>query len=310
MLQGPSNILLGKRWRLLTERFLGHIVSVNPGKRTFGTDHFTCLGLLVGDGDFRPDPNFFPALSHARSFNLFSKSRSLLGALRYYSRFIPDFSRKGDLLFALSSKQTFYWTVACDDVVWNLLNCLHTKAVLRAFYSKRLTIIIMDASPTGIGAMLKQNVHLVLWESRQLSHAKHGNSETHHGALSVSRLLTRLRQYHFALYFTLVPDHEALNFIYGPYASLAKLPAAMFRRRNNTINDYSYNVQHWKSVSILCADYLSLYAASGEITTQPLPVDRLDLMRGASIWYHAIQSFVHWGLMAQVRDRFSKFLKK
>ncbi|VDP88484.1 unnamed protein product [Echinostoma caproni] len=104
------------------------------------------------------------------------------------------------------------------------------RTVSRPFSPQLHSTVITDALPVGIGAVLEQNGHPVLCISRRLTAAKRGHSQTQGEALTVYWVVTRMHKYLYGTPFTIVSDHEALQFIYNPQRSLAKSSAAMVQR--------------------------------------------------------------------------------
>ena len=57
--------------------------------------------------------------------------------------------------------------------------------MLRPFSPRLKSVLITDASPVGIGAVLEQEGHPVMCISRRLSKAEQGYAQTHREALAV-----------------------------------------------------------------------------------------------------------------------------
>ena len=66
-----------------------------------------------------------------------------------------------------------------------LLNFLSTDAVLRTYSLQKNSTLITDASHLGIGAVLEQDGHSVLWISGRLCKAEQGYSQTVLEALAI-----------------------------------------------------------------------------------------------------------------------------
>ena len=84
--------------------------------------------------------------------------RSILGALQYYSCFIPNFSQNSSDPFDILSNKSFYWHADLGKQLRFLLNYFQSDAVLKPFSSKLHSTIITDASLSGIGVILGQIV--------------------------------------------------------------------------------------------------------------------------------------------------------
>ena len=315
IIHAPTKALHDERLRMLLERFCLKHVAINPSKCTFSMSKFACLGYLIDETGFRPDPSRFSQLSNATSPTNFDELRSLLGSLQYYSRFIPTFSDKAESLFHLQSQQNFVWTNVHEQALRSLLTFLSTDAILRPFSPKLLSTVITDASPTGIGAVLEQDGHPVLCISRRLSSAERGYSQTQREALAVFWAVNRLHKYLFGLHFCIVSDHEALKFIYHPHQSLSKSSAAMVQRWAISLSAYNYTIQHKPANHIPHADYLSRYSSSDEVgdldclLVQPLPIGRQDLIADTRKYFGSIMSTITKGWNTIQKKKFPEFFK-
>lgn len=76
---------------------------------------------------------------------------------------------------------------------------------------------------------------------------------------------------------------------------------------NIALSAYSYEIQYHKAESLSQTDHQSPYAVSKAVLSgdcllvQPLPVNRLELIRKIRQYYHAILSCVCSGRKADVR---------
>ena len=178
-------------------------------------------------------------------------------------------------------------------------------------------VLITDASPTGIGAVLEQDGRPVLCVSRCLSKAEQGYSQTHREALAVYWAVSRLHKYLFGIPFTIVTDHEALKFIYNPSSSLAKSSAAMVQRWSIALSAYSYTINHRSAKCIPHADFLSRNASSSEVDmntdcllVQPLPVSRSLLIQDTKKYFGSVLTSLKRGWSAASKRKFSQFYSR
>ncbi|KER23612.1 hypothetical protein T265_08549 [Opisthorchis viverrini] len=94
----------------LLKRFSEFNVAIHPDKRTFGVRSFSCLGYIVDGSGFKPDTRRLSPLVNAPSPTSLQELRSVLGALQYYSRFIPNFAKHASFLFDVISSYQFSWS--------------------------------------------------------------------------------------------------------------------------------------------------------------------------------------------------------
>ena len=158
------------------------------------------------------------------------------------------------------------WSCDSEKTLRSLLGLLNSELILKPFSPKHHSTVITDASPTGIGAVLEQNERPVICISRKLTKAEQGYSQTQREALAVYWAVKRLHKYLFGAHFTIVTDHEALKFIYGPNQSLAKSSVAVIQRWSITLSSYTYNIVHRSAKHISHADLLSRMPTSPAVS--------------------------------------------
>ena len=89
------------------------------------------------------------------------------------------------------------------------------------FYNpKQRTVLTVDASPVGLGAILsnvdsQSNIHNVAYASRSLSKVEQKYSQTEREALAVVWGCKKFYLYLVGTKFTVVTDHKALEIIYN-----------------------------------------------------------------------------------------------
>jgi transposase InsO family protein len=292
---------------------------VNPKKCSFSVSSFECLGYSVDGNGYRPDANRFLPLTKACSPGNINELRSLIGALQYYSRFIPNFSQQAAPLFEILSGNEFIWLENHERCLREILRFLQTNAVLRPFSPNAHSVLITDASPEGIGAILEQDGHPVICVSRRLSKAEQGYAQTHREALAVYWAVKRLHKYLFGTHFTIITDHEALKFIYDPGKSLARSSAAMVQRWSISLSAYDYEIQHRSAKYIPHVDYVSRQSlppcesesdATDCLLVQPLPVSRMELIRDTRRYFGAIINALKKGWSLQTKKKFPQYYSR
>ena len=84
--------------------------------------------------------------------------RAFLGLVGYYRNFIPGFGKTAEPLYRLLNKSNkFEWSAECTSAVAELKKKLFEAPVLGYPNDRDPYILIIDATLTGIGAILTQN---------------------------------------------------------------------------------------------------------------------------------------------------------
>ena len=126
-------------------------------KCTFGRGSLPFLGYLITTNGVSPDPDKVSRLQKLPPPTNTTETRSFLGLVNYYRRFIPDLSNIGRPLYNLIKKETrFQWTSDCQAAFDSLKQKLTTSPMLVYPHFDRPFCVSTDASNLGAGAVLSQ----------------------------------------------------------------------------------------------------------------------------------------------------------
>jgi hypothetical protein len=86
--------------------------------------------------------------------------------VRYYRRFIPNFSKIAKPMTQLLEKEAkFKWSPQCEEAFLTLKNLLTTAPVLAQPDIEKSFDVYCDASDTGIGGVLMQDGRAIAYAS-------------------------------------------------------------------------------------------------------------------------------------------------
>ena len=240
--------------KMVLLRLISKGVKLRADKCRFFQQEVRYLGRLLSKDGYRADPEDTKALEKFRSppSNV-GELRTLLGFFGYYRVYIKDFARKFKPLYDLlkkkdtdkvssrktptkhqrNSKQTIDWTPECQEVVNNTIDFLKSPQFL-VYPDYELPFSLhVDASETGLGAVLYQKQggkdRVVSFASRTLSDPEK-NYHLHSGKLEFLGLKWAVTE-KFADYlcygepFTVFTDNNPLTYV----TSTAKLNATGYR---------------------------------------------------------------------------------
>ena len=122
----------------------------------------------------------------------------------------------------------------------------------------------------------------------------------------------RLHKYLFGIKFTIVTDHQALQFLFNPDKSVAKSTAAMIQRWSIALSAYYYDIQHRPGKEIPQADFLSRYSKFAEPTqcnfiTTAIPVSREQLRAQTKRHYGPLIAALSKGWTPAMKKKFGKY---
>jgi hypothetical protein len=127
------------------------------------------------------DPSKVKEVLDLKSPTSVSEVWSFLRLVRYYRRFIPNFSKFAKSITELLKKRNKYiWNDACDEAFNILKKLLTTSPVLTHLDITKPFDVYCDASSTGLGGVLMQEGWVISNSSRQLRrHEEHYATHDH-----------------------------------------------------------------------------------------------------------------------------------
>ncbi len=235
-------------------------LKLNRDKCSFLKDKLEFFGQIFSREGTRPDPKRVNDLLNAPQPSSVPEVRSLLGMANYSSKYIPDFATLTAPLRELTKKNAqFIWLPkhqACFD---KLKATLASAPCMSYFCKEKETLVIVDASPVGVSAILSQQEpgtddrKVVAYASRTLTDTEQRYSQTEKEALAI---VWSVEHFHLFLYgseFILVTDHKPLEVIYGNRKAKA---SARIERWILRLQPYTFRIVY-KSGANNPADYLS-----------------------------------------------------
>jgi len=139
------------------ERLKEKNLTLNPEKCKFHMTQMVFMGLVLSDKGIGPAEDKVKAIVDAREPLSASELRSFLGLANYNARFIPDFATVAEPLRRLTQKGVHFEFGEEQKNAFNELKRRLSSAETRGYFDKDAkTLIIADASPVGLGAILIQ----------------------------------------------------------------------------------------------------------------------------------------------------------
>lgn len=201
-------------------------LKLNISKCSFGLKELTFLGYYISKGELRPDRENVRAIIQMASPKTLREAQSIHGMLNYYRKFIPHFSQKATPitnLFKIAKDENtkkapkFEWTSEAEQAFKLLKEQLVQPPILALYNPANKTNLVTDASIEGYGACVEQEVdghwRPIAYASKKLNKAEKNYGITEMEAGAVMFGVNKFTSYLLGIPFTIITDHQALQFI-------------------------------------------------------------------------------------------------
>ncbi len=165
--------------RLVLQRLLENRLFVKPEKCEFHSPSVRFLGYIIAQGQLQPDPAKIQAVTEWPTPTTRKELQRFLGFANFYRRFIRDYSKVASPLTQLtSSSSPFQWSLEAASAFSRLKSLFTSAPVLKHPDPSLQFVAEVDASDSGVGAVLSQRdletlkLHLCAFFSRRLSSAE------------------------------------------------------------------------------------------------------------------------------------------
>ncbi|CAM9886458.1 unnamed protein product, partial [Heterosigma akashiwo] len=229
-------------------------------KCKFATGECEFLGHIVGGDGLKCDPKKVEAVTKLARPETKKQVRTFLGMAGYYRAMIPNFSTIASPLHSLtklSSPDRVVWNGACEESFNKLKHILTSQPVLQFPNWTKDFYLECDASRTGIGAVLMQEVGdgmkaPIAYTSRLTTSAEKNYSVYDLELLSVVHACQRFRQYIYGRHIKIFSDHVALRSLLS-----LKRPSGRLARWLMILSELDYSIHYKRGVDNKVADSLS-----------------------------------------------------
>jgi len=151
------------------------------------------------------------AIKQADAPNLVSDVRSLLAMANYVCRFIRNYVDIVVPLRDVTHKDVeFKWHQVNQQAVDQLKCSLTSDDVMAYFDPRKETVLIVDARPVGLGAMLTQHGKEITYASKALSSVERRYTQIEREALAIAWGRHHFRMYLLGSHFKENTDHKPL----------------------------------------------------------------------------------------------------
>ena len=259
-------------------------LEINREKCLFEVTSLPFFGFVFGSEGVSADPAKVTAILDLEEPANPSELRSLLGMLNYSSRFIPDYATISHPLRMLTHKNAQWnWTNEDRVALEKLKHLITRRPVMQYFNPERITELVVDASPVGLGAILTQKDEenaapkVIAYASRALTATEQKYSQIEREALAIIWACQHFHLYLLGLQFTVISDHKPLE-----KAFMTRTPSARIEKWALQLQTYCPRIVY-RPGKENPADFLSRHPAqaTSDVSTQAMEA-RIHLIAQAS----------------------------
>ena len=259
LIGAPTKEIHDSTLRVVKNRLAAHNFVVNKSKCQEGQAQVKFLGYILRDGKLLPDPVRLTTFSQIVEPSNKEQLRSLLGTLRHYGCFCPNFSCIAKPLYQLLKNDVRWsWNATHSKAVSTLLSLISSGSITCYDQTKPL-YLTSDASKDGLGYVLSHDADQkkIIWAgSRVLSAAEFNYSNIEREALAIVEATKYFHRFIAGRKFVIITDHAPLKYIFNT-STVSDRVSARLQRWAITLRAYDYEIQHTKGENMFWADTLS-----------------------------------------------------
>ena len=236
-------------------------LTLNKEKCEFSRSQVTFLGQVVDKTGVRPDMAKVKAVQKVPAPKNVSDVRRFLGMVNQLGKFSPNLAEKTRPLRELLRKdRAWMWGIMQQRAFEEVKGTLTTAPVLALFDPSRETVVSVDASCYGLGAVLIQRqpegaLKPVAYISRSLTPTEQRYAQIEKEALAFTWACERFSDYLVGLQFHIETDHKPLVPLFST-KNLDELPIRVQRFRMRMMR-FLFTISHVPGKNLTVADTLS-----------------------------------------------------
>ncbi|KAK2719301.1 hypothetical protein QYM36_004948 [Artemia franciscana] len=185
-------------------------VKLNKAKCILKSESIPYFGHVISKDGIHPDPNKVNALKEMPRPRNREELQTLLGMLNYLSRYIPNLSSQNEPLRTLSNQHKFVWEEVHDNAFDTIKKSI-CSTISPFDPSVGNLELQVDASKSGLGAVLIQNENIISFSSRSLNTTEQKYSQIEKELYVIVFGIRHCHQYLYGHSFVVVTDHKPLE---------------------------------------------------------------------------------------------------
>jgi hypothetical protein len=181
-------------------------------KCEFGMRELLYLGHIISGQGVQVHQEIIRAVVDWPTPKNLTELRGFFGLCSYYRWFVKGFSQLGAPLTDWKKKGAFHWKGDSQQTFNKMKEVMSTCHVLALPDFSQSFVLECDASGVGIGVVLMQGGHPIVFESRNLDESKRLYPIYDKEMLAIMHALTKFTQYLVGSRFVVRIDHNSLKY--------------------------------------------------------------------------------------------------
>lgn len=228
-----------------------HHVLLKKEKCIFKITKVNFLGHELSEYGVRPLDKYISAIKEFRAPENIAELQSLMGLVNYVGKWIPHLATvtepMKELLRLKAGRNADIqdnWGESQNKAFEDLKTALMNVPNLGYYNPCDKTVVIADASPVGLGAVLvqinKDGPRIIAFGNKTLSACERRYCQTEKEALALVWAVEHFDMFLYGKVFELITDHKPLEVIFGPKSK----PCARIERWVLRLQSYSFEVKY------------------------------------------------------------------
>ena len=257
LITGKSEAEHDERLRAMLKRTEQKGIKLNPEKLQLKKSAVTFFGERITNTGRMPDPEKVQAVQKMKPPTNKKELETYLGMFTYLAHFAPNLADKTSSLRELTKSDTVWDWAPQHDQAFQEIKTMITKepGPILTFYDPEKDVVVqVDASQTGLGAVLLQEGKPVAFASKALTPTQQRYAQIEKEMLAIVFGCEKFHHYIFGRQFIVETDHKPLEII-----ATKPLHAVPLRLQRMLIRLQLYNptIQYKSGTQIPVADTLS-----------------------------------------------------
>ena len=283
LVSGPTEKEHDERMMKVLNVLKENNLKINKSKSEFKVSSIEYLGYQISGQGVKPSDKKIKAILEAPAPVSVAEVKSFVGLVTYYCRFVPNFSTILAPLYDLLQKNAnFKWTKIEQNAFVTIKEQLSNSMMLANFDGYSPLILEVDASPIGVGCVLKQLVNgveqPVYFASKKLSPAEKNYSQLDKEALALVYGVKKLEYFLLGRHFVAKTDHKPLLGLFGKEKSIPINANARVQRWALLLSQNNFDLMFQAGKDNQVADALSRLPVADPNNNSKIPAEYINLV--------------------------------